>query len=333
MILIVAIALAVVASFALWSYIQGVKDDLAEDTQLVEVLILTRDIEQGATGESVQNTSIATEQIPANFKPGNAITNRDQILGKVAVSNLAARQILVPGMFIDPALAATTFADYLNPNMVTVSLPLGEVNAAGGLLAPGDLVNILIKVQEEASEADPAEGDTTDTGGGGDAAASTGTGTGTGSDGPDWDGPVVGTPVRYLYQAAEILAIDGRIVPQAGEAVAATAKGAGGGTFTFQVPPDVAQLLYSIDPGQLYFSLIAQDYVIEALPPLTDDVVKILPGENGEILTFCGPTGPSGCEPDDDSVDDGGINLGFNDDEQAADDAADAESVETGVGG
>ncbi len=333
MILIVAIALAVVASFALWSYIQGVKDDLAEDTQLVEVLILTRDIEKGATGESVQNTSIATEQIPANFKPGNAITNRDQILGKVAVSNLAARQILVPGMFIDPALAATTFADYLDPNMVTVSLPMSDVNAAGGLLAPGDLVNIMIKVQEESAAADPAAGDNTDTGGGDTAEAATGTGTG--SDGPDWDGPVVGTPVRYLYQAAEILAINGRIVPQAGEAVAATATGAGGGTFTFQVPPDVAQLLNSLESSQMIFSLIAQDYEIAALPPLTDEVVEILPGENDEILTFCGPTGPQGCEPDDDSVDGdaaGGLNLGFND-EETADDAADAESVETGVGG
>ncbi|MBT8212879.1 MAG: hypothetical protein KJN71_07010, partial [Acidimicrobiia bacterium] len=109
---------------------------------------------------------------------------------------------------------------------------------------------------------------------------------------------IIEQPMRYLYQGAQILTIGKRTTPQVGDAAQTTATGSNGGIFTFAVPPEVAQMLYSIPDNALVFSLVSRDYTLRPLPSLTGEEFTLLPGEDATKLHPCGPLGQAACDPE-----------------------------------
>lgn len=271
LILIAAILIGVVAAFGLYQYVQKVEEDAKPNP--VEVYVITADIERG-TGFADAQASITKKTIPAEFRPANYVTTLDELANKVAVTNLAANQVLVQNMFVSADVATTGLVDRLEEGMVAVALPIDGVRGVGGLLQPGDLVNVLVTA-----------------GSSGEAAAAPG-----GAVDP------VASPfsktARYMYQKVRILTVGDQVRPVAGEAIEESDGTETGetGVIVFEVPPAVAQRLIALDPADIYLTLVSDTWQPTPLAPI--DQAELdgaqLAGEDPNRLT---PYGPNGFAP------------------------------------
>ncbi len=260
MILIAAIVVGAIAAFALFNYVQGIEDRANDDAERIGVYKVAQDIPKGTPGETAANEGyIVQSQIPREFLPANFTQDLSTIEGKVALNDLSANQVLVEGMFVDPASALITFSERLQEGEVAVTIAVDNVRGVAGLLVPGDEVNIMVTGSTEAATVEGEE-----------------------------PSPY-SQAARYLYQQVPILAIGRSAVPQPGETVDPNATAAGGGTITFAVPVDAAQRIASVDPSTIYLSLVPPDYEPQPLPPL--DRNETLPAEDGNVLTPFGPAG------------------------------------------
>src|SRR5262245_40226683 len=165
MILIAAIAVGCIAAFVVLKYVSGVEDRANEDAQRVPVLVVRADIAQGTPGEqAVEQGWIVEDEIAQEFLPATRITDFDQISGKVALNNLAANQVLVDGMFVDPTTNSIGLGQRLEENHVAYTISVDQEAGVAGLLVPGDLVDLFVTtddtetVEGETSEVAEAQG-------------------------------------------------------------------------------------------------------------------------------------------------------------------------------
>lgn len=273
LILAVAVVLGVVAGGLVYNYVQDVEDDAAEEARKVTVYKLTADVPKGTFAEdAVANGWIQEGQIPAEFRPATAITHPSQIEGKVAISDLAANQVVVTDQFVSQAAALATTSQLLSQNQVAITISVDQVRGVAGLLVPGDFVNVLLTdggadLADQAGEAgDPAQA------------------------GTDAD---IRPDARYLYQKVQILAIGSQRTLQPGETVATNSDGSpvvqNTGLLTLAVPVDAAQWIASAPQGSLYLTLVAKDYTPVDVGPIAPS--PTFPAENPAQLTPYGPDG------------------------------------------
>lgn len=274
LILIASIAIGAVAAFALFNYVSGIEDDAYSNAERVDVYVVRQTIPKGYPGEQARAQGfIVQDKIPREFLPPTAISSLDQVDGKVALTQLAANQVLVDGMFVDAAEAMIGFSERLSDDEVAVTISVDQVRGVAGLLVPGDRVNMLVTTDAVLSETSPdAEEDPIF----GFAE----------EEGPEAASPY-SSPARYLYQKVRILAIGQNTVPEPGEVVDPTAM-ISDGLITFAVPAEAAQRIASVDASNIYLTLVPQEWVPVPLPPL--DITELLPGEDPEYLTPYGPT-------------------------------------------
>ena len=289
LILVAAIAIGAVAAFLVWSYVGGIQNKAYGNATKVKVFVVKREVTKGTYGEEAKAQKlIVQDEIPKKFFPPNAIRNLDADLGgKVAVNNLAVNQIVTTDMFADPIAVQTTFADRLEKirgkDQTAITISVDTIRGVAGLLQPGDYVNIM----------------RTDTCGTESTTPDTGTSSDTAADDPcaGQDNIVFGKQARYIYQKVQILAIDQTPVAQPGEVQAASDAGGdkatstqNRGMITFIVPAKAAQYLASIDPGNIYLTLVPRDY--KPTPQNAIDPLAPLPAEDASQLTPYGADGP-----------------------------------------
>ena len=143
-ILVVAIVVAAVAAFATYAWLNGVQDRAYDDAKLVRVYKVAKDIEKGTGGEqALESESIRADEAPEEFRPATALTDINVIRGKVALTRLAAGQVVVDGMFVEPRVAQVTAARRIEPGRVAVTISADQVTGVAGLIVPGDRVNIM----------------------------------------------------------------------------------------------------------------------------------------------------------------------------------------------
>lgn len=305
LILIAAIGVGIFAGIALLNYVRGIERDVYDDAQPVEVLIATADIPKG-TPVAQALESVERSEVPLKIRPSTFISpdNTDPITGLVAGGDIPRNQIIVAGLFIDPTVLTQSLRDQIPAGTVAFSMEVDTTRAVGGYLQPGDEVNLMVNhsgecgdpeeldealANELAQEIEFAEqGDNNSFGG-------------------IVTAEVYCTftqPARYIYQRVEILAIGARQQLQTGaDGTTNTALTPQGGTITFLVPNEAAQLLASVAPEDVYLTLLPDDYELEPLPALTQELLlNRTPAEISGCLT---PYGPNGfIEGDSETVDD-----------------------------
>jgi Flp pilus assembly protein CpaB len=272
--LVGSILIGALAGFALLNYVQGVENQALIDSEPVTVWVVAQDIEAGTTATDVLQTSrVVQREIDPAFRPATAIADTVQIEGRVAVNNLAANQILVQGMFDDPEVVQTTFADLVPADHVAISLDFATVRAAGGFIKPGDFVDMIVL-------GDPlpviGEEDAFDT-----SASQT----------------PYQRPARYLYRGVRVIAVNQAIVGQAVAEGETAAAGEGDGNslqITMALPADAAQRILSVPENNMVLSLLPEDWTPEARPNIIVEDILIdaqLPAEDPTQLTPFGPEG------------------------------------------
>jgi pilus assembly protein CpaB len=258
LILILAVALAGVAAFATYTYLSSADERASQGSTLRDVLVLKHDVVKGTKGvEAIKNADIGAVQVPERLVPSGAITDVNSINQLVAITDFKAGALLQQGMFVDPTVAQTSFADRLEAEKGkhAISISVDQVHGVGGFITPGDYVNLIVEVRpvslgEETAPADAApatDGTTTEAG--------------------ENDSTV------YLLQKVKVLAVGSSVIPQAGEttddAAAAAAATASSGLITFAVTPEEAlKIARAQDAGAIYLSLVPDDYQVTPIVPI-----------------------------------------------------------------
>ena len=289
LILIAAIVVGALAAYGIYNYVGGIEDRANANARRVPVVRVAQDIPRGLTGEeALAGGYLENSEIPEEFLPGNSIrpADTDVIRAKVSGANLVTGQVLVEGMFVDPIASQITAARRIASGNVAITVEVDQVRGVAGLIVPGDLVNIMVRPSNSLCEAQATDEN----------------GNPLPQNGQAGNTLVFCFPARYLYQQVKVLFVDRSPVPLPGEDTAAAVDENGNpvepqnrGLITFEVPPGAAQLLASLgDSENIYLTLLPTDYVPSPLGPF-DPTLAVLPGEDGNLLT---PYGPSGPEPD-----------------------------------
>ena len=270
LILIAAALVGAVAAYALFTYVGGIEDNANGNAKRVEIFKIVGDIPKGTFGdEAFAQGLIERDVIAQEYRPGTAITNRSQIDGLVAISDLPANQVVIKQQFVTQQESLSTFSQLLKNNEVAITISVDQVRGVAGLLVPGDFVNLLVAVENVDAEGEPVV--------------------------PDAGQTVLKNNARYLYQKVQILAVGQERKLEPGETAATNAdgtpvnSGASSGLITFAVPAEAAQRIASVEGASIYLTLVPKDYQPTALPPI--DPAAALPGEAADQLTPYGPDG------------------------------------------
>lgn len=276
LILLVAVGLGLLAAFFLFTYVNGIEDDVRSDIQAVRVLKAVEPIPQGTLGdEAVEQSLVATGEIAREFQPDGAITSADAIAGRVAVFDIPQNLPITQDMFVSESETTVSFRRRLeNENWVTATISVDQVGGVAGLVQPGDEVNLMVAVEVENVEEALETVAPTD---------------------PEAVYWVADKRYEMLFHSVPVLAVGQTAALLPGEQQAATAEGeeqsVDAGLITFAVPPDAARLIATAQAdASLYLSLTPLEYepaALEQLPLL----IETLPGQDPDLLTPCGPDG------------------------------------------
>ena len=226
--LVLAVALAALATIALISYIKGIEDRVYAKTETTNVFVAKQDIAAGVTGDTAaQQGLIERATVPAQVAPDGAITSLEQISGRLAAVQIYKDEIIVQQRFVAPGQGVKNVLP-IAAGKQAVSVAIAGAPAVGGFVQPGDQVSLIVQTVNRRPGGLPVVG--------------------AGS----------GNIVRYLMQNLDVIAVGSRIVSSA--VPAGTPAEAPAGIFTFAVTPAQAeQLVFATLNTTLYFTLLPAD--------------------------------------------------------------------------
>jgi pilus assembly protein CpaB len=225
--LVLAVALAALATIALISYINGVEDRALAGQVSTNVFVAKQDIAAGVTGDTAaQQGLIERTIVPAKVAPEGAITSLEQISGHIAAVQIYKDEIIVQQRFVAPGQGVKNVLP-IPAGKQAVSVAISGAPSVGGFVQPGDQVSLIVQTVNRRAGGLPVVG-----GGAGNIA-------------------------RYLMQNLDVIAVGSRIVSSA---VAPGTAEQPAGIFTFAVTPDQAeQLVFATLNTTLYFTLLPAD--------------------------------------------------------------------------
>ncbi|MGH9039800.1 MAG: Flp pilus assembly protein CpaB [Acidimicrobiia bacterium] len=246
LILVAAVALAAITALATFNYVSSADERAFGDAELIEVFMVTKDIQKGFPGErALDEGYIDKAPIPKKFAPAKAVINAQTLRGKVALAPLAAGLPVVDGGFVEPRLANESFAQRIDTGMQAVTLSMSDVQGVARLVVPGDKVNMMVTLDPEAEAAAAAAKKTT----------------------------------QYVLQGIEVLAVGNATELLPGEQPAAVEGQEAGqvpvtdsGLITFSVPGiDAERLVHASLSGTVHLTLVPPDFTPAPVPPVNRD--------------------------------------------------------------
>ena len=137
-VLILALLLGLGTSMLVWSYIRQIAAS-AQPVVTVPVLVAARDIPSRAM---VTEDMVKVHQVVAADRHPQALTSPQEATGKIARMPIAAgEQILASKFFAQRKESGLAFI--VPPGKRAVSVGVSEVIGSGGLIVPGDRVDVL----------------------------------------------------------------------------------------------------------------------------------------------------------------------------------------------
>ncbi|MEZ5348482.1 MAG: Flp pilus assembly protein CpaB [Microthrixaceae bacterium] len=271
LILIGALLLGGLAAFLTLNYVRGVENRVSEDTELIEVVVAQAPVAEGTQASAaIADGSLAVAERARQDVPATAVSRLADVEGEVAAIDLSGGEIVTSTMFAGIQDLTGSRSASLDPGNVAITVNVDSASVSGGLIQPGDRVNLLVRFQRTATAAGDAEGGEGDTG-------ETSLGVGDG-------GVIIPKPAGYAFQAVKVFAVG----TDAGTAVAdesADGEAEGGATenlstfLTLQMPPEDAALLASVRDAELFASLVPPDYEPRPIEVIGD--LPALPGMEG----------------------------------------------------
>ncbi len=280
MILIGALLLGGLAAFLTLNYVRGVENRVDEDSELVPVVVASAPVAKGAQASAeIAEGNLAVAERARKDVPANAVQRLADIEGQVAAIDLSGGEVVTSPMFAGIQDLTGSRSAGLDPGNVAITVNVDSASVSGGLIQPGDLVNLLVSFDSVTDAAPASDGEEGDTG-----AASESSGTLTIGPG----GVQFPKPAGFAFQAVKVFAVGtdagtavAKETPEGETAEAGESQNLS--TFlTVQMPPEQAALLASVRTAELYAVLVPPDYEIRPIEVLP--AVPALPGMEGRDI-------------------------------------------------
>jgi pilus assembly protein CpaB len=158
---IFAIVLGLVAALLVWNYTHQLQAQVQKDqaaatakaaAAVTNVLVAAHDI---PARTDLGAADVKVIQIPVEAKLPDALTSPDDAIGKTVAYPLASGEQILPMKFAAPR-TDTGFADTIPPGKIAMAVTVDEVTNAGGLVTPGDRVDVLASFTKEQMGKDMA---------------------------------------------------------------------------------------------------------------------------------------------------------------------------------
>lgn len=141
-----AILLAIAAGMGVYFYVSGADQRAEDKVQTVEAFVAVGDIPKGTSGSAaVSGGLITTARVLRGSVPASAVTNTEDLNGKVAASTIQAKQYITDGSFVAPSEGGggTLAASIGDKNFVAVTISFDSARAVANQIAPGDRVDMI----------------------------------------------------------------------------------------------------------------------------------------------------------------------------------------------
>ncbi|TFV53647.1 Flp pilus assembly protein CpaB [Geodermatophilus sp. DF01-2] len=142
-----ALLLAAIGTGVLLAYVRGADARALAGVRTVEVLVVDRPVAEGTPGEDLTDL-VRTEQLPAKAAVEGAVTDLEQLAGRVATVDLQPGEQLLAGRFAAPEDLTVPGTVAAPEGTSEVSILLEPQRAVGGRLAAGDTVGVHVSLSE-----------------------------------------------------------------------------------------------------------------------------------------------------------------------------------------
>jgi pilus assembly protein CpaB len=136
-----ALVLAALGAVVLLAYVRGADARALAGVQTVDVLVVDRPVPEGTPGEELAEL-VRTERLPARAAVPGAVTDLDELAGRVATVDLQPGEQLLAARFAAPEDLSVPGTVAPPEGAAEVSLLLEPQRAVGGRLAAGDTVGV-----------------------------------------------------------------------------------------------------------------------------------------------------------------------------------------------
>jgi Flp pilus assembly protein CpaB len=260
LILVGAIAIAAIAALMIFKYVGSVEDKASADNQLVPVVVATGDIKAGETADVLlQSKRIGLGNRRRVDLPANVVTRLEDIKGESAAIDLSAGEIITTSNFSGTGASASSSSNVLSSGNVAVTISADAGHSVGGLVQPGDFVNLTADVKRT------------------DGSFST----------------------QYLYQKVKVLAIGTDVGAAAAASATPGATPTtvpNSDLVTLEVPPEVAPVILAAASSNIRLLLVRPDYQPTDMPvsAYASSGAQSLPGQAGITPDSGRPSGSDG---------------------------------------
>lgn len=237
---IVAIILAIVAAFAVYTYLQDVENRAAEEVDAVIGYVATQRIEPGTLADTaIQLDAIEEREIPRSLLAESAVTDLSQVTGRVVEEVILPGDQLVADRFAAPGQGVEVLT--IPPDHQAMSIQVGIPPGVAGFLRAGDHVSVIAYLEvpledgETVAVEDPETGET--------AVARE-----------------AGPRAQFVLQDVEVLSVGRRVPPSDENPAGGTTADTEATLLTVAVTPvEAERLAFSTLNGQLYLTLLSED--------------------------------------------------------------------------
>jgi pilus assembly protein CpaB len=142
---VLALLLAGVATFAIFTYVRGLEQRAFEDAELVEVFVAQDVIPAGTTADAASEAGlIGRDSRPRVTVPSGAITALDQLSGLVTEASILTGEVIVRDRWVDPSQVIAEFE--IPEGFEALSIQVGIPPGVAGFVRAGDRVSLVATV-------------------------------------------------------------------------------------------------------------------------------------------------------------------------------------------
>lgn len=157
LVLVFALVLGVVTAGLVWNYTQKLQQDAAKAAQqakveMAPVVVAKQDI---PVRTEITDSMVEVKQIPAQARHSLAVTSAKDVVGHVSKLPISAGEQVISSKFaVQRAESGLTYI--IPPNKRAISVAVSEVIGSGGMILPGDFVDVIAVFDAKAMGKDVA---------------------------------------------------------------------------------------------------------------------------------------------------------------------------------
>ena len=149
LVLVVALLLAAVATFAVYNFLSGVEEEAAKDRVYQVVFRTSEGLIEGTQGSAVlEQIRYVKSEEETRLVPENVIDSLEELqatlTGRVAAGPISGGQVLTTDQWVEITTEIAPLAGRISEGKEAITVFAGAERGVYGFIEPGDRVNVIV---------------------------------------------------------------------------------------------------------------------------------------------------------------------------------------------